>query len=301
MKSIFYSQPLSVQWAAYQKASKRNHDTVEHYFQKKNRVILTDPNLTPKERQIEAFILDLWAADTNKVFLHLYFVDATLRTFLEGIQLPDLSGILEFIRDNGFTSTQQALLPNGTPIEISKEGITALPFGIHVPGEAREKGYAFNLILNDDAEAVLIWAIGNDKGWLPLKEFPELEQDDSAEMSGVKQIVQLAVNTIAYMNAFPTCVVDGVPEEIKKRDIHSVNSRMLSISGKVRESLESADGGVVVTPHFRRGHFRHLKAERFTKLKGKIIFVHETMVKGRAKTVYVTDNIDKMHEGDQHN
>lgn len=298
MKSIFYSQPLSVQWAAYHKASKRNHDSVDQYLQRKNRLIVTDPTLSPQKRQIEAFILDLWASDTSKVFLHLYFVDASLRTFLERIQLPDLEGILGFIRENGFSSTQKSLLPNGKPIEISKESTTAFPFGIHVPGEAREKGYAFNLILNDDSEAVLIWAIGTDQGWLPLKKFHSFEQDDSEKMRGVKEIVQLAINTIAYMNAFPSCVVEGVPEEVKKRDIHSVNSRMLAISDKVLESVKGTAGGVVVTPHFRRGHFRRLTADRYTKMKGKLIFVHETMVKGRAKTVYVADNIDEMIEAD---
>jgi hypothetical protein len=299
MKTTFYSQPLSVQWAAYQKASRRNHDSVDQYFQRKNRLIVTDPTLSPQKRQIEAFILDLWAADTSKVFLHLYFVDASLRTFLQGIRLPDLDGILGFIRDNGFSSTQKALLPNGRPIEISKKSTTAFPFGIHVPGEAREKGYAFNFILNEDSEAVLIWAIGTDQGWLPLKKFPALEQDNSEKMEGVKEIVQLAVNTIAYMNTFPSCVVDGVPEEIKKRDTHSVNSRMIAISEKVLESAAGPDSGIVVSPHFRRGHFRRLTADRYTKMKGKLIFVHETMVKGRAKTVYVADNIDGMLDGDR--
>ena len=143
-----------------------------------------------------------------------------------------------------------------------------------------------------------IWAIGTDQGWLPLKKFHALEQDDSEKIRGVKEIVQLAINTIAYMNAFPSCVVEGVPEEVKKRDIHSVNSRMLAISDKVLESVKGTAGGGVATPHFRRGHFRRLKADRYTKMKGKLIFVHETMVKGRAKTVYVADNIDEMLEAD---
>lgn len=121
MKSIWYSQPLSIQWSEYARNYRNNKETTLQFFQRKNKYILTNPNLAPNKRQIEAFILDLWASDANKKFLHLYFIDKSLRDFLERIKIPDLDGIVDYIKNNGFSSKLKMLLPDGKPIEINSE------------------------------------------------------------------------------------------------------------------------------------------------------------------------------------
>lgn len=145
---------------------------------------------------------------------------------------------------------------------------------------------------------VLVWAIGIDQGWCPIKKYKELLKDDSRNSKEIIRIIQLAINTIAYMNTFPHCIADGVPEIIKKQPHYMENSYLLEISDKVVDSFDSKVNKKIVSPHFRRGHFKMLTSDRYTKMKGKLIFVHETMVNGKAKTVYLSDDIEEMVEKD---
>ena len=52
----------------------------------------------------------------------------------------------------------------------------------------------------------------------------------------------------------------------------------------------------MVAPHFRKGYFKFLKSDFYTHKKGQIVFVCETMVNGKAKTVYTSDKLSKMEE-----
>lgn len=50
------------------------------------------------------------------------------------------------------------------------------------------------------------------------------------------------------------------------------------------DATEKAEAGVVI-PHFRRGYFKRLSSDFYKNKKGQIIFVHETIVNGVAKTL----------------
>ena len=50
------------------------------------------------------------------------------------------------------------------------------------------------------------------------------------------------------------------------------------------DATEKAEAGVVIT-HFRRGYFKRLSSDFYKNKKGQIIFVHETIVNGVAKTL----------------
>ena len=47
----------------------------------------------------------------------------------------------------------------------------------------------------------------------------------------------------------------------------------------------------MVSPHFRKGYYKLLSSDFYTNKKGQIIFVSETMVNGKAKTIYTTEKI----------
>jgi hypothetical protein len=47
-------------------------------------------------------------------------------------------------------------------------------------------------------------------------------------------------------------------------------------------------------PHIRKAHFRRLRSDYFKNMKGKIILVQETMVNGRAKSVYTAKDLTKL-------
>ena len=105
------------------------------------------------------------------------------------------------------------------------------------------------------------------------------------------KMFRLAINTIAYMNCFPDCVADGVPINLFERseDISAKNFT-IQLSEKIKE-YENLPLSKI--PHFRKGHFRFLQSDYFANKKGQIIFVTETMVKGKAKTVSTSTDIDK--------
>ena len=98
---------------------------------------------------------------------------------------------------------------------------------------------------------------------------------------------QLAVNTIIYMNTFPNCVIDGVPINIKEE-----YSKKIEIAEKVIDIIKS-DSTRIVMPHSRRAYFKRLTSDFYTQKKGQTILVKETMVNGKAKTVYTANDLEK--------
>ena len=58
----------------------------------------------------------------------------------------------------------------------------------------------------------------------------------------------------------------------------------LNTSEKIVEAGERSEGGLVI-PHFRRGYFKRLRSDFYKNKKGQIVFVHETIVNGVAKTL----------------
>ena len=89
----------------------------------------------------------------------------------------------------------------------------------------------------------------------------------------------LALNFLFYINAFPECVVDGVPNGVKKNP----KAKSINVSDKV-VSHTSVEHGFV-RPHFRSGYFRHFNSDWYVNCKGQVRFIASTMVKGKAKTL----------------
>ena len=94
-----------------------------------------------------------------------------------------------------------------------------------------------------------------------------------------KWIFNLAINFLFYINAFPDCVVDGVPNGVKRNP----TAKSISMSDKI-VSHRTVEHGFV-RPHFRSGYFRHMNSDWYVNCKGQVRFIASTMVKGRAKTV----------------
>lgn len=94
------------------------------------------------------------------------------------------------------------------------------------------------------------------------------------------------------MNCFPDCVVDGVPKDllIERNENKPTRNLTFQLSEKIRDNENSPLSKI---PHFRRGHFRVLQSDYFVNKKGQIIFVAETMVKGKAKTVSNSQEVDE--------
>jgi hypothetical protein len=162
-------------------------------------------------------------------------------------------------------------------------------FALHLPYES--EGYAFSLSLEEDGSVELYFALGENSGRMSNKFYADVNKK-SDEISLIQsKMFRLAINTIAYMNCFPDCVADGVPKNLFERsEDMSAKNFTVQLSEKIRENENSPLSKI---PHFRKGHFRLLQSDYFANKKGQMIFVTESMVKGKAKTVSMSSDNDK--------
>jgi hypothetical protein len=144
---------------------------------------------------------------------------------------------------------------------------------------------------------VLTWSVGKEGAWCSEKNYKELLKEDTKDAKEITKIFRLAINTIAYMEAFPECVKEGCPEFIKEPNTE--NSFVLEIAEKVLEPVVKSENGRMMSPHFRRGYYKRLSSDYYKNKKGQIIFVSESMVNGTAKTVYTTEFITKVNNLDE--
>lgn len=85
-----------------------------------------------------------------------------------------------------------------------------------------------------------------------------------------------------YLACFPEMLRAGPPDDVKHPSHHQYAvSKTVGISPKVLEHTERGE----VSAHFRKGHFRTLRSERFTHKRWKAVFVKATFVKGEALTI----------------
>lgn len=98
-------------------------------------------------------------------------------------------------------------------------------------------------------------------------------------------VFNTVINFFFYINAFPECVVDGVPSGVKRDN----NAKTLSTSEKVVSHTTVEHG--FVRPHFRSGYFRHYNSDFYVNCKGQVRFITSTIVKGKAKTVLSKEDV----------
>lgn len=90
----------------------------------------------------------------------------------------------------------------------------------------------------------------------------------------------LICNLSLYLQAFPECLKPGAPKGFERDDTRG-RRYTLETAKPIRESYAERH----VSPHWRRGHLRTLRAERYGDNRGKVIYVKPTTVKGRVETL----------------
>ena len=288
---IRYSQPLSVIWEAYNKSNKNGKLTPKDFIWKWMTPQITNPFL-PDSTQVQTNILisEMFYSDTQKEFLHLFFVDKSLRDFLQNLPIKDFDGLMQTIVEKGIDIEGGGINTFGQTIKTGKTE-KGLDFGIHIPFENKNRGYAFSFIYQPkEKKLVFVWLVGTNSGFITVEQYKSLVNDNSTNAKQIVEFFQLAVNTIIYMDTFPNCIVDGPPQNIKEE-----YSKKVEIAEKVIDILNS-ESTRTVTPHSRRAYFKRLTSDFYTHKKGQTILVKETMVNGKAKTVYTANDLEKMIE-----
>lgn len=289
-KKIWYSEPLAYIWDCYNEACKTHPMSPKEYIYTTLNNEMNSFSSSKEEVQNRIYVDEMFFADSNRELLHLYFVDNNLRDFLIDLPINDFKGLTDYIIEHGIKSKAGIITNIGGNYDTDEE-VSNFFFGIHIPYDNRMRGYAFRFCYNSkDKNLLFNWVTETYSGNFNMSQYESMINDKSGEYDFTLSMFRLAVNTIAYMSVFPDCVVDGVPDEVKGDYYKTVR-----IAEKVLENITS-DLPKKTRPHFRRGYFKRLTSDFYTKKKGQIIFVNQTMVNGTAKTVYTAENLEEFEK-----
>ena len=288
-KTIWYSQPLAEIWEAYHKSNKKSTLTPKEFIYEWVLPEVRNPFMAdPTPGQTSILISEMFFLDTEKKFLHLFFMEKDLRDFLIKLPIKDFNGLIQTIIDKG-TETESGILSSRGDNISTGQKTSRLDFGIHIPYENKFKGYAFSFHFDEQNKLVFVWLVGNNAGFIPVEKYNDLIKDESEDSKLICSYFQLAVNTVIYMNTFPNCVVDGAPSIMKLDYAHRIE-----LDEKVSNIIENSKTRGIVAPHSRRAYFKRLSSDFYTHKKGQTILVSETTVNGKAKTVYTASDLEKM-------
>lgn len=287
-KKIGYSSPLRFYWDELYKNQKKiapllSDELIFFFLRQKILDSPLLPNESIESRDLIITGLELWREDSKGNLLHIFFLEKYLQNFLENTALSDLEGIRKYLYDNG---DKREIIYTKTK---SKTNCVNYSFGLHIPDE--KNGYAFALSLFENNTIELYFSHGKNNGVLSDKFYTDLNKKMDIQSITLSKMFRLAINTIAYMKCFPECIKDGVPKiSFPRGEDRSDNNVIFKISDIIFDESQTQISKI---PHFRKGYFRLLKSDYFTHKKGQLIYISETMVKGKAKTVSKADNIEK--------
>jgi hypothetical protein len=290
-KKIWYSTPLKVFWDELYGTQKKLTPEMseEQIFNILRRNFLSRPYVpgeSSETRDLMLSGLELWKEDTKGDFLHIFFLEKQLRDFLEKTPLSDLDSIRRYLYENGINKSVVFFETK------SQSNYVIYNFGLHIPYETN--GYAFSLSLDENETMELYFSHGKNHGRQTDKFYTEINKKIDEKSLIFSRMFRLAINTIAYMRCFPECVSEGVPRISYDRD---ENRSERNITFKLSEAVtDSDDSHRSKIPHFRKGHFKVLKSDYYTHKKGQVIYVTETMVKGKAKTVSTSTQIEEFDD-----
>ena len=283
-KRVSYSIPLRQMWKMYKKWCKVKNSTDMRAFYRDARAF-ADSHTNPIVRQSEYLTLNFWRRDYEKKILHVWFEQTELRDFLrDELPIKDFEGIKQYLKEEGEGQTTAA--PElGTDLEWVRYDVA-----LHVPYET--DGYVFAFAIMHDGTFSLLYCSDTGVGLMHESQLAEIKKrTDENSVSLIKDFT-LAVNLLAYMKCFPECVREGVPTDNNSNTYrYKERSVQLGLSEKITETVKGA-----MRPHFRKGYFKRLSSEFYTQKRGQIIFVSETMVKAKSKTVEMSDDEKKVQD-----
>lgn len=284
-KKISYSTPLRLMWKMYKKWCKAKNDSDGMGFYRDSR-LYADSNPDPFIRQSEYLSLNLWLKDYRKEILHVWFEQKELRDFLRDvIPLKDLEGIKQYLKEEGEN--------NIASDENTQNDLEYVRYDIalHVPFET--DGYTFSFAIMHDGTFSLLYCSDTGVGQMHESQYEEIKKKSDEYSVNLIKDFTLAVNLIAYMKCFPECVKNGVPDINNSNTYrYKEHSIQLGVSDKV-STIEKGS----MRPHFRKGHFRRLSSDFYKdENRGKLIWVSETMVNAKSKTVEMSDNENKVRD-----
>lgn len=283
---VKYSIPLRSMWDRFHDWSVRTHSQdAAKFYNFAYQYALTIPDQT--EQQGVIMELNFWHKDYKGEFLHVWFDQKELYDFLQNdVPLKELESIKQYLNVNGEHLTGKDLYDPSISYNYVRHDIA-----LHVP--YLEEGYAFSFCLMPDNAIAIFFADDDGTGQIHESEYNIAKSRKDEDGKAVERNFRLAVNLLAYMECFPECVREGVPTSNNETVYQSKGRNVrLGISEKV---IEDGQKGAK-RPHMRKGYFKCLSSDFYKNRRGQIIFVRETMVKSKSKTVEMSDDERKVDE-----
>lgn len=152
-------------------------------------------------------------------------------------------------------------------------------FAIHFPAKERSR----SVVVLPDPSAIDLTAGGVRRWFFAATDGEDvcLMQIMPGQLGDGDWICRLVFGFSLYIEAFPETVVPSSIENIHKVGHYDGKKHIVQLNNVVRTENERA----ATSPHFRRGHFRVLNSERFTKKHGQVVFVKGCFVRGHAYQV----------------
>jgi hypothetical protein len=101
------------------------------------------------------------------------------------------------------------------------------------------------------------------------------------DKSNNKKHFRIYAGLCLYLECFPDMVKDGIPFDFDMAfDYNMSEPKTIEVSDRVTYTEHDSP-----CAHYRNGHFRTLRSERFVNKRYQVVFVHGCFVKGEAKTV----------------
>ena len=145
--------------------------------------------------QTNILVSEMLFLDSEKKFLHLFFLDKALRDFLINLPIKDFDGLIQTIIEKG-EEYESGIINNLGGNFGTGEKTAHLDFGIHIPYENKYKGYAFSFHFNENKKLVFVWVVGNNAGFIPVEKYNDLLKSNDENNKKISSYFQLAVNTI---------------------------------------------------------------------------------------------------------
>ncbi|MES2847682.1 MAG: hypothetical protein V4685_01390 [Bacteroidota bacterium] len=293
-KKIWYSTPLKFFWENLYGVQKKLTPEIpdEGIFRILRHNLINIVRANPERSESDDLIisgLELWKEDLRGKFLHIFFLQKQLQDFLENTPLSDLGGIRKYLYENGEQTDIVYIKTSG------KAKCVKYTFGLHIPFES--DGYAFSLMLYENDTIELFFSHKDLSGLTSDKFYIDQNKKKDEKSLTSSKMFRLAINTIAYMKCFPECVAEGVPKiTLEKNEKRSDQNVIFSLSEKITDSDSKQLSKI---PHFRKGYFRLLQSDYFTRKQGQLVYVTETMVKGKAKTISTSERIEEFERNDK--
>lgn len=117
-------------------------------------------------------------------------------------------------------------------------------------------------------------------------EFLSDKYDSSHQEDQVNETWRIICNLMLYLMAFPDCVKNQPPPILKELRNGKEQSCIYG-SEKISECFGNKRN---LSPHFRRGHIRILRSDKFTKKQYSAIYIKPAMVKGKSTTIIAGDS-----------